>query len=156
MLGLVGHVCAMAIVALALIPSGVLAAQSADAAKKVAISRQAMPSALLPSRSQWRPLELTRDRRGHYLLGDLGSRQARGRFGPLIEASGERWRLRRKLFGFGQAITAVNASDGSLSASYVPRGFLHLRGIYGGELRLSTTGPGLAHQPPVGPDLHRL
>lgn len=81
-------------------------------------------------------LELTRDRPGHYLLGDLGSLQAERRFGALIEAGGEDWRLRRKLFGFGQAITAVNAADGGLAASYVPRGFLHLRGIYGGELRL--------------------
>jgi hypothetical protein len=81
-------------------------------------------------------LELTLDRPGHYLLGDLGSLQAERRFGALIEGGGESWRLRRKLLGFGQAITAVNASDGKLAASYVPRGFLHMRGIYGGELRL--------------------
>ncbi|MGA8744408.1 MAG: hypothetical protein WB507_00910 [Solirubrobacterales bacterium] len=81
-------------------------------------------------------LELTRDSPGHYVLGDLGSLQTERRFGALIEAGGENWRLRRKLLGFGQAITAVNAADGSLVASYVPRGFLRLRGIYGGELRL--------------------
>ncbi len=81
-------------------------------------------------------LGLTCDRPGHYLLGDLGSLQTQRRFGALIEAGGESWRLRRKLFGFGQSITAVNPAGGSLAASYIPRGFLHLRGIYGGELRL--------------------
>lgn len=81
-------------------------------------------------------LTLERVAAGHFALGEIGTRRNERRFGATIEASGESWRLSRAAFGFGQTIVAVDAADGSPKARYVPRGFLHLRGIYGGELRI--------------------
>ena len=81
-------------------------------------------------------LILERVAAGHFALGEIGTRRNERRFGATIEASGESWRLSRAAFGFGQTIVALDAADGSPKARYVPRGFLHLRGIYGGELRI--------------------
>lgn len=81
-------------------------------------------------------LTLERVAAGHFALGEIGTLRSERRFGATIEAGGESWRLSRAAFGFGQTIVALDAADGSPKARYVPRGFLHLRGIYGGELRI--------------------
>jgi hypothetical protein len=81
-------------------------------------------------------LSLDRVAPGRYALGELGSLKNERRFAAVIEAGGEAWSLKRAAFGFGQTIVATGAADGSAKARYVPRGFLHLRGIYGGELKI--------------------
>ncbi len=78
-------------------------------------------------------LTLERVSRGRYALAEIGTLRALPRFAAEIEADGVAWTLRRAAGGFGQTIYA-RASGGDLVSSYVPSGFLHLRGIYAGKL----------------------
>ena len=81
-------------------------------------------------------LELTLERvsRGRYTLGEVGTLRALPRFVSEIEADGVSWTLRRAAGGFGQTIRARENASGDPVSSYVPSGFLHLRGIYAGKL----------------------
>jgi hypothetical protein len=80
--------------------------------------------------------ELTLDRvsRGRYALGEIGTLRALPRFAAEIEADGTSWTLRRAAAGFGQTIHARENGTREPVSSYVPSGFLHLRGIYAGKL----------------------
>jgi hypothetical protein len=72
--------------------------------------------------------------RGRYALGEIGTLQVLPRFGAEIEADGASWTLRRAARGFGQTIHARENAGGDPVSSYIPNGFLHLRGIYAGKL----------------------
>jgi hypothetical protein len=81
-------------------------------------------------------LTLRRVEPGLYALGDIGTLRGRRRFNSDIEAGGTTWRIRRAALGLGQIITATDAATGTRAARYVPRGRLHMRGIYGGVIQL--------------------
>ena len=81
-----------------------------------------------------RELMLERVSRGRYTLAEIGTLRALPRFAAEIEAGGVSWTLRRAAAGFGQTIHARESTSGERVGSYVPSGFLHLRGIYAGKL----------------------
>jgi hypothetical protein len=81
-------------------------------------------------------LTLRRVEAGCYTLGDLGTLRSARRHAGEIEADGETWRIRRSRLGFGGIIKATNAATGALEARYLPSGFLRLRGIYRGTIRI--------------------
>jgi hypothetical protein len=79
-------------------------------------------------------LALKRVSPGQYALDEIGTLRALPRFASVIEAGGVSWTLRRAAGGFGQTIRAVETASGSRVSTYVPNGFLNLRGIYAGTL----------------------
>jgi len=81
-------------------------------------------------------LTLRRVKPGLYALGDVGTLRSLRRFNAVIEADGTSWELRRAALGLGQIINATDAVTGERAARYVPRGRLHMRGIYGGTIHL--------------------
>ncbi len=81
-----------------------------------------------------RELTLERVSRGRYTLAEIGTLRAPPRLAAEIEAGGVSWTLRRSAAGFGQTIYARDSTSGDRVGSYVPSGFLHLRGIYAGKL----------------------
>ena len=81
-------------------------------------------------------LTLRRVEPGLYELGDVGTLRSKRRFNAEIEADGTSWKLRRAALGFGQIISATDSDTGARVARYVPRGRLHLRGVYGGTIHL--------------------
>ena len=81
-----------------------------------------------------RELMLERKAKGQYALGEIGMLRALPRFAAEIEADGVSWTLRRTAGGFGQTIYAHESVTGQRVSSYMPNGFLHLRGIYAGKL----------------------
>ena len=76
-----------------------------------------------------RELTLERVSRGRYTLAEIGTLRALPRLAAEIEAGGVSWTLRRAAAGFGQTIYARDSTSGDRVGSYVPSGFLHLRGI---------------------------
>lgn len=80
-------------------------------------------------------LTLQRSSRGHYTLGEVGTLRELPRFAAQLEADGASWTVRRAMLGMGQTIRATDTATGAPVASYVPSGFLHLRGIYRGTIR---------------------
>jgi hypothetical protein len=83
-------------------------------------------------------MDLTLDRvaPGRYALGEVGTLDALPRYAAQLTAGDTSWRCKRAAMGFGQVINAVEAVGGERAARYVPNGFLRLRGIYAGELRV--------------------
>jgi hypothetical protein len=81
-------------------------------------------------------LALRRVEPGLFALGDIGTLRSQRRFNAEIEADGTTWKLRRAALGFGQIINATDAATGTRVGRYVPRGRLHMRGIYGGTIEL--------------------
>lgn len=79
-------------------------------------------------------LTLQRVSQDRYALAEVGTLRALPRFAAEIEAGGVSWTLRRAAGGFGQAIHARENAGGARVCSYVPSGFLHLRGIYAGRI----------------------
>jgi hypothetical protein len=79
-------------------------------------------------------LTLDRTARGQYVLGEVGSLRNLKRFSAEIRAGEEAWTLRRALGGMGQVVNATDSVSGARVGRYLPRGFLHLRGVFGGKL----------------------
>ena len=79
-------------------------------------------------------LTLQRVEAGRYALGDLGTLRSGRRHSAEIEADGASWHVRRARAGFGGVINATDAVTGARMASYMPSGFLRLRGIYRGTI----------------------
>ncbi len=78
-------------------------------------------------------LTLERAAAGGFVLPDVGTLHRLGLTWAEIAAGGEHWTLRRSSFGVGQIVNA-KGSTGERVARYVPRGWLHLRGIFGGTI----------------------
>src|SRR5271156_2378891 len=77
--------------------------------------------------------------RGEYALGEVGTLRNLRRFSAEIRAGEATWTLRRALGGLGQVINAVDGASRARVGRYVPRGFLHLRGVFRGTLTAGET-----------------
>src|ERR1700678_2249060 len=84
-------------------------------------------------------LTLDRTTRGQYALGEVGSLRNLKRFSAEIRAGDAAWTLRRALGGAGEVINASDSASGARVGRYVPRGFLHLRGVFRGTLTAGGT-----------------
>jgi len=84
-------------------------------------------------------LTLDRTASGQYALGEVGSLRNLKRFSAEIRAGDAAWTLRRALGGVGQVINASDSASGARVGRYVPHGFLHLRGVFGGTLTAGET-----------------
>jgi hypothetical protein len=81
-----------------------------------------------------RELTLERVSRGRYTLAEIVTLRALPPFAAEIEAGGASRTLRRAAAGSGQTIHPRERTSGDRVSSYLPSGFLHLRGIYAGKI----------------------